>query len=124
MVSTTREISWRTLVSRRGERSAKIFRDDDVSGGLRPRSRHFDVLLLEDHPPVFTRDDRAAQIPFDLRIWIDPGSGEESLEHDPAAGRRRTDRSRAECRCAVGRFSLRIHLKIYRSPAHRHILPA
>ena len=98
------------LAPRRAERSAKIFRDDDVGRRLRPCSRHLDVFLLEDNPAVFARDDRAAEVPIDLGIRIDARGREKSLEHDAAAGRRRIDRSGIGSRCAVCGFCLRIHL--------------
>ena len=112
------------LAPRRAERSAKIFRDDDVGRGLRPRSRNFNVLLLEDDAAVLARNDGAAEIPIDLRIRIDAGGGEESLEHDAASGRRGIDGRAVSGRGAVGYFGFGIHLKIYRSPAHHRILPA
>ena len=117
------ELAHAGLAPRRAERSAKIFRDDDVGGGLRPRARHFDVLLLEDDAAVFARDDGAAHVPFDLRIRIDAGGGEETLEHDAASGCGGSDRSGILGRCAVGCFWLGIHLKIHRSPAHHQSSP-
>src|ERR687887_132214 len=41
----------------RADLPAKIFRDDDVGRLLRPRLRHLDVALLEDHFAAFVADD-------------------------------------------------------------------
>src|ERR1019366_1254364 len=106
------------LAPGRSERAAEIFRDHDVGRSLRPSARHLDVFLLEDAAAVFARDDGAAEIPFDLVIWIDAGGSEETLEHDTAAGRGRVGGRSIGGWCSLGHFLLCIHFKIYRFPAH------
>ncbi len=72
----------------RTERPAEVLRDHYVGRGLRPRSRHFHVLLLKDHPPVFARDHGRAILPLDLAHRIDARAREVAPDRKPAAAAR------------------------------------
>src|SRR5712692_10697995 len=78
------------LSLRRGQLAAEVLRRDHVRGGRGPEFRYFDAWLLED-VAAFARDDRVAQLPFDLVVGVHALVGEITLEAEALAWRRRGD---------------------------------
>jgi hypothetical protein len=68
------------LPLRRADLTAKIFRDDDVGGLLRPGLRNLDIALLEDQLSALVANQRRAKLPLDFIERIDARLGKEAGE--------------------------------------------
>ena len=60
--------------------AVKIFRHDDFRGEHRPRLRHLDIFLLENHLAGVVGDFGGALVPFDLVERFDFGVAEHALD--------------------------------------------
>ena len=78
------QLADRGLTLRGAEGAAEVLLGNDVGGVLGPRDRELDVALLEGVAALLVvRDDRVADLPFDLVERVHPFAGEVAAEGQP-----------------------------------------
>ena len=72
------------LALRRADVAAEVLAHDDVRGELAPEARDLDVALLEDDLARLVADAGRPDLPLDLVVRMNPGTGEAALEGEAA----------------------------------------